>query len=131
MTVTYAGLIAYVLPALELRKVVPEMARWVAARAEPTDRIASFRLNRWTPAYRFYVDRHVAFLDDAAEAKAFFEAPSPFYCVMRREAFDEFVAQGARLKIVHEREGMSATSGRALWRTRTPLARFVVATKAH
>jgi 4-amino-4-deoxy-L-arabinose transferase-like glycosyltransferase len=130
MMVTYAGLIAFVLPALEVRKVIPDMARWVVERAQPTDRVASFRLNRWNPAYRFYVDRHVTFLEDAAEAEAFFKAPQPFYCVMRRSAFDEFVAQGARIQVVHEREGMSATSGRALWRTRTPLTRFVVVTQA-
>jgi 4-amino-4-deoxy-L-arabinose transferase-like glycosyltransferase len=129
LMVTYAGLIGFVLPALEQRKVVPEMAQWVATRAQPTDRVASFRLNRWNPVYRFYVDRHVTFLEDPAEAQAFFKAPQPFYCVMRRNAFDEFVAQGARIQIVHEREGMSATSGRALWRTRTPLTRFVVVTQ--
>lgn len=130
MMVTYAGLLTFVLPALEQRKVVPDMARWVATRAQPADRVASFRLNRWNPAYRFYVDRHVTFLEDAAEAQAFFKAPQPFFCVMRRSAYDEFVAQGARLRIVHEREGMWATSGRALWRTHTPLARFVVVTAA-
>jgi 4-amino-4-deoxy-L-arabinose transferase-like glycosyltransferase len=130
MMVTYVGLIAFVLPALEGRKVVPDMARWVATRAQPTDRVASFRLNRWNPAYRFYIDRHVTFLEDAAEAEAFFKAPSPFFCVMRRSAFDEFVAQGVRIRVVHEREGMWATSGRALWRTHTPMARFVVVTQA-
>jgi 4-amino-4-deoxy-L-arabinose transferase-like glycosyltransferase len=127
--VTYAGLIRFVLPALEHRKVVPAMAQWVAAHAAPTDRVASFRLNRWNPAYRFYVNRHVTFLEDAAEAKAFFSAPEGFYCVMRRNAYEEFVAQGARLRVVLEREGMWATSGRSLWRTHTPLTRFVVVTR--
>jgi 4-amino-4-deoxy-L-arabinose transferase-like glycosyltransferase len=126
MGATYAGLILFVLPALEQRKVVPDVAQWVATRAQPTDRIASFRLNRWSPAYRFYVERHIAFLEDVAEASAFFRAPQPFYCVMRRSAYDEFVAQGVPLRIVYERDGMWATSGRALWRTPTPLARFVV-----
>ena len=45
---------------------------------------------------------------------------------MRRSAYDEFVAQGMPLRILYEREGMGATSGRALWRTHTPLVRFVV-----
>ncbi len=130
ITITYAGLIGFVLPALEQQKVVPDVARFVAARAEPADRIASYRLNRWNPAYRFYVGRHTVFLEDAAEAAAFFKAPEPFYCVMRRRAYDEFVALGVPLRIVYEREGMWATSGRALWRTRMPLARFVVVSKA-
>ncbi len=130
LIVTYAGLILFVLPALEQRKVVPDVAQWVATRAQPTDRIASFRLNRWNPAYRFYVGRHTAFLEDAAEAEAFFRTPQPFYCLMRRNAYDEFVAQGVPLEIVYEREGLWATSGRALWRTYTPLVRFVVVSGA-
>ena len=131
LLVTYIGLIACVMPALELRKVVPDVARWVAARAAPPDRLASYRLNRWSPAYRFYVGRHVTFLEDPAETQAFFKAPQPFFCIMRRDAYDEFVAAGARLKIVYEREGVNATSGRMLWRTRTPqLVPFVVVTEA-
>jgi len=59
-------------------------------------------------------------------AAAFFRAPEPFYCVMRREEFDAFVTRGVPLTVRYEREGLWATSGRALWRTRAPLARFVV-----
>ena len=123
---TYAGVILFVLPAFEQQKVVPDVARWVAARAQPADRIASFRLNRWNPAYRFYVGRHTAFLEDAAEAAAFFRQPQAFYCVMRHTEYEALVAQGVPLTIVYEREGLWATSGRALWRTGAPLARFVV-----
>jgi hypothetical protein len=45
---------------------------------------------------------------------------------MPASAYDELTAQGLRLPIVHEREGMWATSGRALWRGSAPLARFVI-----
>jgi 4-amino-4-deoxy-L-arabinose transferase-like glycosyltransferase len=126
MITTYAGLILFALPALERQKVIPEMAAWVATRAQPADRVASFRLNRWTPDYRFYVGRHATFLDGVEEAEAFFKDPRPFYCLMRRSAYDEFVAQGLPLRILYEREGMGATSGRALWRTSQALVRFVV-----
>ena len=64
--------------------------------------------------------------EDTAEAEAYFRAPRPFYCIMRRSAYDEFVAQGIPLTVVYEREGMTATSGRALWRSYTPMTRFVV-----
>jgi len=125
--VTYAGLLLYVIPALEQRKVVPDVARFVARQAPPGDgRVASFRLNRWTPALRFYVDRPMEFLDDAAEAEAFLQRPEPFYIVMRRGAFDEFVARGLPLTIAYERDGMWATSGRALWRRRETPTQFVV-----
>jgi hypothetical protein len=129
MIVSYAGVILYVLPALEQRKVIPDVAAFVAARAEPGDRIASYRLNRWNPAYRFYVGRHTTFLEDPAAAHAFFQRPEPFYIVMRRDGYDDLVSQGAPLRILYEREGMAVTSGRALWRTPEPAVRYVVATK--
>ena len=129
MIVTYAGVIFYVLPALEKRKVIPDLAKFVAARAQPSDRLASYQLNRWTPTYRFYVGRHTIFLDDPAQAAAFFSEPQPFYVVLRRDAFDELVAKGAPLRILYEREGMAVTSGRALWRTAERPVRYAVATK--
>jgi 4-amino-4-deoxy-L-arabinose transferase-like glycosyltransferase len=126
----YAGVILFVIPRLEERKVIPDLARWVAAHAGAEDRIASFELNRWTPAFRFYVGRHTTFLDDSAQAEAFFEEPSRFYVAMRRDAHDAFVAGGAPLEIVYEREGMPVTSGRVLWRRSERHVRYVVATKA-
>lgn len=129
LAIVYTGLLAFVIPALEERKVVPDVAQWVAAHATDADRVASFRLNRWTPTFRFYVGRHMTFIDDARHAEAFFESPQPFYCVMRRGAFEEFVAQGMKLTVVYERDGMWATSGRVLWRRRINPERFVVVTR--
>lgn len=128
--VTYAGIVLFVMPALEQHKVIPDVARYVASHAPPEVRIASFRLNRWKPTLRFYVDRPMTHLEDAAEAEAFLRASQPFYCVMRRAAFDEFVGRGVPLTIVYEREGMWVTSGRALWRRRETPAQFVVVTHA-
>jgi hypothetical protein len=129
MTITYAGVLLWVLPALEQQKVVPDVARWVAARARGSDFVASYRLNRWNPAFRFYVGRHVAMIDAPHEARALFNGPDPFYCTMLGSAYDEFVAEGAPLRIVYEREGMWATSGRVLWRRKPAPARFVVVTR--
>lgn len=129
MTITYAGLVGFVMPALEQRKVVPDVARWVSARAHD-ERIATYGLNRWEPAFRFYVDRHTTFLADPATAETFFRAREPFYCAMNRNAFDEFVARGVPLKVVYERDGMWATSGRVLWRRRLPPVHFVIVTRS-
>jgi 4-amino-4-deoxy-L-arabinose transferase-like glycosyltransferase len=129
MLAVYAGVIVYVVPALEQRKVIPDIASFVASRAQPSDRIASYRLNRWTPAYRFYVGRHTTFLDEPAEAVAFFKKPEPFYVVMRRDAYEELVEWGAPLRVIYEREGMAVTSGRALWQIPEPPVRYVVAVK--
>jgi 4-amino-4-deoxy-L-arabinose transferase-like glycosyltransferase len=131
LTITYAGLVLWVLPALEQRKVVPDLARWVAVQASATDRVATYRMNRWNTAFRFYVARHVAMIDAPDEASALFNGAEPFYCTMPETSYAEFVARGAPLRIAYEREGMWATSGRALWRSRVPLTRFVVVTRAN
>jgi hypothetical protein len=68
----------------------------------------------------------MVFLESQAEAAAFLKQPEPYYCVMRREAYEELVGGGLALQIRHEREGMSATSGRAIWRSKNRLTRFVV-----
>ena len=130
LAIAYAGLVAFVIPALEQRKVVPDVARWVAARASAADRIATFRLNRWNPTFRFYVGRHLTFIDDPREAEQFFADPRPFYGVMRRSAFQEFVARGLPLAVLYERDGMWATSGRVLWRRRNQPEQFVIVTRA-
>jgi 4-amino-4-deoxy-L-arabinose transferase-like glycosyltransferase len=129
MIVTYGGIVGFVMPALERQKVVPDVARWVAAHAE-SERVATFGLNRWEPAFRFYVGRHTTFLDDSDTAAAFFSAPEPFFCAMDRTAFDGFVARGLPLKVVYEREGLWATTGRVLWRRGVPPVHFVIVTRA-
>ena len=94
------------------------------------NRVASYRLNRWNTAFRFYVDRHTTLLEAPQEAEAFFNGGTPFYCAMLEPAYEEFVARGVPLKIVFAREGMWATSGRALWRAKVPPTRFVIVTSA-
>jgi 4-amino-4-deoxy-L-arabinose transferase-like glycosyltransferase len=130
MTITYGGLVLWALPALERQKVVPDVARWVAGRAAGNDRVVSYRLNRWSTSFRFYVGRHVSIIEieKKDEAQALLTGPEPFYCAMLGTAYNEFVAQGLPLRLVYEREGMWATSGRALWGGPGPPARFVVVT---
>ncbi|HEY2905052.1 MAG TPA: glycosyltransferase family 39 protein [Vicinamibacterales bacterium] len=130
MLVTYVGIIVFVMPTLESRKVVPEIAAWVGSHASASDRIAVYRLNRWTNVFRFYVDRPTVHLESPEQARQFFAAPSPFYCAMLERTYEEFVAEGVPLRIVRERDGMWATSGRALWRRRIPPARFVIVARA-
>jgi len=125
----YVGIIVWVMPALEQRKVVPDVARWVSGHAPPDARVALYRLNRWSNTFRFYVDRHAPHIESVDEARAFFNEPAPFYCVMTGQLFDEFTAQGVPLEAVYEREGMWVTSGRALWRRRLPPTRFVIASR--
>jgi 4-amino-4-deoxy-L-arabinose transferase-like glycosyltransferase len=129
MLVTYLVVLESAIPAVEPQKVVADVARLVASRAGTDDRIASYRLNRWNPSFRFYVDRQTTFLDEPAAATAFFKASPSFYAVMLRQGYDELVARGAPLTIVAERDGLWITTGRVLWRTFTPDARFVVVTK--
>jgi 4-amino-4-deoxy-L-arabinose transferase-like glycosyltransferase len=129
MVATYAAVITWVVPALEQHKVIPDLGRWVAARSVDGARIGTYRLNRWSNAFRFYVDRHVQHMNSADEARAFFDAIGPGYAVMTAQFFDELTAQGVPLQIEYEREGMWVTSGRALWRRRETPTRFVVVSR--
>jgi 4-amino-4-deoxy-L-arabinose transferase-like glycosyltransferase len=128
--VTYAGIILFALPALEPHKIAPDLARYVSGRAADGDRIATYRLNRLTPAFRFYVHRHTEFLETATAAETFFSAGGSFYCVMAHEAYEELTARGARLAILYERQGMWVTSGRLLFRNRPAPTTFVVVGQA-
>jgi len=129
MAATYAAVITWVLPALEQRKVIPDVGRWVASHADPRAHIATYRLNRWSNAFRFYVDRQVSHVDAADEAREFIEAPGAVYAVMTSQYYDELTAQGVPLQIEYEREGMWVTSGRALWRRRETPTRFLVVSR--
>jgi hypothetical protein len=129
MAATYVSVITWVLPALEQRKVIPDVGRWVATHAEANAHIATYRLNRWSNAFRFYVDRHVSHIDAADEIREFMDAPGVVYAVMTNQYYDELAAQGVRLEIEYEREGMWVTSGRALWRRREPPTRFLVVSR--
>jgi len=132
MAATYAAVIVWVLPALEQRKAIPDVARWVAGRAGPGDnavRVGTYRLNRWSNAFRFYVDHHTSHMDGVEEARAFFADPTPAYAVMTRQFLYELAGHGIQLQVDYEREGMWVTSGRALWRRREPPTRFVVVSR--
>jgi 4-amino-4-deoxy-L-arabinose transferase-like glycosyltransferase len=130
MACLYAGALFWVVPAFEERKVVPDVARWIAAHAGPDDRVAAYLLNRWSTAFRFYVGRHTTFLQGPDTAPNFFSGPEPFYVAMLQPAYEEFVARGIPLKVVYAREGMWVTTGRALWREKEAPTRFVVVTRA-
>jgi hypothetical protein len=71
----------------------------------------------------------VTMLDSDDKLIEFFKSPEPFYLVMRQPEYEGFLARGMPLEEVYAREGMWATSGRALWRTADPATRFVVVTR--
>ena len=104
LIVTYGGLVAFVMPALEQRKVVDEMAE-VTARAQRR------RAHRQLPAES--VESGVPLLRRpprdvsrrTGRGRRLLQCAAPFYCLMRRDAFDEFVAQGAPLRIVLRARG--------------------------
>jgi len=127
--VTYAGLLLWVVPALEQQKVVPDIARWVATAAGPGDRICSYRLNRWNTAFRFYVGRHTNVLDAPEEVRQWLAEPGQVYCASTAEAYEDLVALGLPLRVVYSRDGMWATSGQALWQRKAPSTEFVVVTR--
>jgi 4-amino-4-deoxy-L-arabinose transferase-like glycosyltransferase len=127
MGLVYVGAVGWVIPKLEEGKVVPDVARWVAAQAAPADRVATFRLNRWNTAYRFYVKRPVTVVESDEDARQFFSNPAPYFIVMTGPLYDALRAAGVPMKIAYEREGRWVTSGQALWRRAGDRTRFIVA----
>ena len=127
--VTYAGLLLWVVPALEQKKVVPDIARWVAAAAGPDARICAYRLNRWNTAFRFYVGRHTEVLDAPEQARTWLDEPGQVYCATTAEAYRDLIPLGLPLRVVHSREGMWVTSGQALWQRKAPSTEFLVLTR--
>jgi 4-amino-4-deoxy-L-arabinose transferase-like glycosyltransferase len=124
---TYAVVILWIGPALEQWKVVPDVARWVAAHAPGDAEIVAYRLNRWEPAFRFYVARPTVVINSPEQASAILTDHMPFYYVMRESEYRDLVAHGVPLDILYSRSGMPATSGKALWREGNTLTNFVVA----
>jgi 4-amino-4-deoxy-L-arabinose transferase-like glycosyltransferase len=129
--VAYLVIILFVGPALEQWKVVPDVARWVVTHSDPETRVGAYRLNRWDPALRFYVEHQTVVLETPDQAAAFFADAEPSYCVMRGSEFDDLVSQGLAIEVVYRRSGMWATSGRALWRQGATFTDFVVVTARH
>lgn len=130
MTSIYVGALVWVIPAFEEQKVVHDLARWVAATAAPEDRVGAYMLNRWSATFRFYVNRHVTFLEREDTTPQFIEEPGGMYCIMRGTDVAKLEARGAHLRIVQARSGMSVTSGTALWREKSAPTRFVIVTHA-
>ncbi len=127
MAVLYIGVIAWVLPKLESGKVIPDIARWVAANATPDTRLITFQLNRWNPAFRFYVDRPVTIVDHDAEIKRLFGEPAAFYCITTLSRLPALELTGFPVQVVYQRDGLWASSGQALWRRKGEPTTFIVA----
>jgi 4-amino-4-deoxy-L-arabinose transferase-like glycosyltransferase len=127
LALTYAVVVSAVMPALETRKVMPHLARWIAARATKTDRVASYHLHN---AFRFYVNHHVTVLQGPEELLRFIEGEEPFFCVMPESVYQSVAKRATGVEAVYWRDGVATTSGRALWRGPVQWTRFVVVTRA-
>lgn len=112
----YAVVLTIGLPAFEELKPTRRLARMVATAAGADDHIGTFRLNQWTSSWRFYVGRHSDWLETDADLRRFFATPGRHFCAMLRSDYDRLVADGFRLRIVHQEEGLFTTAGRALRR---------------
>src|SRR5262249_31375804 len=109
-----AGIVLIAFPAFGRAKPVKAIPRFVAATASPSDRVASYRLNRWTNSWRFYVDRPSLFLDDPGDLQRFLQQPGRAYCAMFESDYHDLTKAGLPIGIVYRREGLFVTTGRGL-----------------
>ena len=102
------------LPAFEQAKPVRELATWVSENINADDRVGSFRMVRWSSSWRFYVNRPSAVLETSEDVQAFFSPPGNGYCLMLEQDYARLRREGIPLRVVHQREGLFTTTGRAL-----------------
>jgi 4-amino-4-deoxy-L-arabinose transferase-like glycosyltransferase len=112
----YSSAIVDGFPAFEQAKPVRALAGWVAAHSGPSDRVASFRLSRWSSSWRFYIDRPSPVLETPEQVRRFFDAPGNAYCLMLEQDYWQLREAGLPLQVIHQREGLFTTTGRALRR---------------
>ncbi len=112
---------------------MPDLARWVAVQAFlATDRVATYRLNRWNTAFRFYVAHHVAMIDAPDDASALFNGTEPFYCTMPETAYAEFCGPGcAAADRLRARRDVGDFPAGCYGGAASPLTRFVVVTRSN
>ena len=114
LLVSYAMVLTIGLPAFEQMKPTRRLARIVATTAGAGDHVATYRLNRWSSSWRFYVGRHSDRLETAAQFRMFLARPGRKYCAMLRRDYDRLSQEGFRLRILHREQGLFTTTGRAL-----------------
>jgi hypothetical protein len=114
LLLAYAVILMVGFPAFERAKPIKEIGQFVAGIARPGDRIASYRLNRWTSSWRFYVDRPSLFLEAPEELRRFVHEPGRVYCAMLDADYQQFLDEGLPLRLVYRREGLFVTTGDGL-----------------
>jgi 4-amino-4-deoxy-L-arabinose transferase-like glycosyltransferase len=111
---SYSLVVTIGLPAFEQLKPTRRLARIVATAAAADDHVGMFRLNRWSSSWRFYVGRHSERLETTEDLRMFLARPGRHYCAMLLPDYDRLVADGFRLRILYQEEGLFTTTGRSL-----------------
>lgn len=122
----YFVAIGFVLPVIEKQKVVADVTRWATTTADLSTPLCGYRLNRWNNSLLFYAGRLVSLFDSPEQFRDAAAKEQALLCLTTKEGVDELTRAGLRVSVLHEREGLWATSGRALWRTGPQLTTFVV-----
>ena len=122
----YLIAVGVILPRIEEQKVVADVGRWVVSQTTTETQVCSYRLNRWNNSLLFYAERQVTITDEPERVRSLTSAGTPYLCVMTASARDELTARGMDLPVLYQRDGLWATSGRALRRSRGALTSFVV-----
>jgi 4-amino-4-deoxy-L-arabinose transferase-like glycosyltransferase len=116
--------------AIERAKPIKAMALATRTMAAPGDLVAGYRMNRWMPSWRFYVDRPTKRIETREELLAFFATPGTHYCVMFGHEWRVAQLAGLKARVVLDRRGLMMTTGRGLRGGQASQARFVVVTDA-
>jgi 4-amino-4-deoxy-L-arabinose transferase-like glycosyltransferase len=115
LLLVYGIALGAVVPGFERAKPTKHLAEWTASNTTSSV-AAAYRMTRWNPSWRFYVNRPVEILEMPDQLDAFLERNEGSACLMLKSDLEVLTSAGYRLRILHERPGLFVTSGRAILR---------------
>jgi len=111
LVVVYASVVVFGLPVLERVRPTPSIGRWISRHQPPSAKVGLFELGEWEASLRFYSDRDVEPLNDAAELQRFLARPGRGSVVMLRHRYDALRKMGVPLRRVYGRDAVIGRTG--------------------
>jgi 4-amino-4-deoxy-L-arabinose transferase-like glycosyltransferase len=115
LLVIYICVLTIGLPLLERARPTAAVADSLRPKLTKDDRIGLYRLEKWRFSLRYYLERPVDRLQNAADVKEFLTTKSG-YLLMLDEDFTRLRDEGVNLRAISERPAVTGTTGKGLRR---------------
>lgn len=109
----FTTIIVFIVPGLEAAKPVKTLAEATVAVAGPGDRVASYRLDRWSASWRFYINRPSPNLGTKKDLAAFFAGSDRVFCALLLDDVAS-LPHDESLRELRRAEGLFSTTQKVL-----------------